>query len=100
MFPALGQHAAALRQAQHVQNQRHFPVAHNRRSGVDADIFQMLTERFDHDFLSVVNVVDHQSELLPVGVQHHDIHRMPRSPVRGWGSRGCAAAVRGRRASF
>jgi hypothetical protein len=73
-----------LRQPEHVQNQRHFAVSHDGRSGIDADAFQVLAERLDHNLFGVVDFVDHQPELPPIGFEHNDVHaahvELPRRP--------------------
>ncbi len=66
-YPSLAQQVSALRQADHVQNQRHFAVSHDGGPGVDGDVFQVLTERLDHDLFGVVDFVHHQPEVPAIG---------------------------------
>jgi hypothetical protein len=58
-----GQDPGALANAEHVENEGHAAIAHDRCAGVDAESFQLLAQGFHHDFLSVVDTVHHQPEL-------------------------------------
>jgi len=42
-------------------------------SGEDGNVLQHLVERFDDDFLRVVDLVHHQAELVLAGLQDHDV---------------------------
>ena len=55
--------------------------------------FELLAQRLDDDFFGVVDLVHHQPELAPVGLQHHDVDRAIADPPvdRGLGE----LAVRG-----
>ena len=75
-LPSLAQQVGALRQAEHVQNQRHFAVSHDGGPGVDGDVFQVLAERLDDDLFGVVDFVHHQPELPAIGFEHHDVDRL------------------------
>ncbi len=69
----LGDDAGHLGNAQHVEDQRHLPVAHDGRAGKAGDPFQLLAQRLHHDLFGVVDFVDHQPELAIVGLQHNDV---------------------------
>ena len=71
-----GQHPGTLADAEHIQNQRHPAVAHDRRAGIDGEPFQLLAERLDHDFLRVVDAIHHQTELPVFRLQDHDADRL------------------------
>ena len=62
-----------LRQAEHVEDQRHAAVAHDRGAGEGFDAFELLAERLDDDLFGVVDFVDDQAELPLVGLQHDDV---------------------------
>ena len=68
-FAPFGNNASALRQAQHVQDQGHLAVAHDGGAGKKRDPFQLLAQRFDHDFFGVVDLVDDQAKLPVIRLQ-------------------------------
>jgi hypothetical protein len=70
---AVAQDAGLLGDAQHVQDQRHPPVAHDGRPREHRNVLQHLIQRLDDDFLGVVDLIDHQAELVLAGLQHHDV---------------------------
>jgi hypothetical protein len=66
--------AGQLRQTEHVQNERDLPVAHDRGAGESLQPVEPLVERLDDDLFSVVDLVNHQPELLLANLQHNDMH--------------------------
>src|SRR5258708_5872579 len=62
-----------LGQPPHVQNQRHSPIAQNRRSHKRANALQLLVQRLHHDLFRVRHPVHHQSEMPCVRLHHHDV---------------------------
>ncbi len=66
-------HIGPLRQAQHIQDERYFAVAHDARSGKSLDRFELLAQRLNHDFLGVVDLIDDQPELPVISLQDHDV---------------------------
>ena len=79
-------HAGALRQAEHIENQRHLAVAHNAGSGKRLYGFELLAERLHDDLFRVVDLVDDQAELAVIGLQHDDVDRRRYRP--------CVASLR------
>ena len=73
MRPQFGHHVRHLRDAEHVQDQRHFAIAHDGGPGKAGQPLQLLAQRLYDNFLGVVDLVHHQAELAVVGLQHHDI---------------------------
>ena len=69
----LGDDAGALREAEHVEDQRDPAVAHDGGAGEGRDALELLAERLDDDLLGVVDAVDDQAELPVVGLQHDDV---------------------------
>ena len=63
-----GDHVRHLRDAEHVQDQRHPAVAHDGRPGEAGEPLQLLAQRLYDDFLGVVDLVHHQAELALVGL--------------------------------
>ena len=80
LLAGFGQHPGALADAEHVEDEGHAAIAHDRRAGIHGEPFQLLAERLDHDLLGVVDAVDHQSELAVLGLQNHDADRL--GPLR------------------
>ena len=64
-----------LGQAKHVQDQGDFPIPHDCRAGKDADALQLFAQRFDDDFLGIIDLVDDQPELAVAAPQHNDVRR-------------------------
>ena len=62
-------------QPEHVEDQGHPAVAHDRGAGERGDALELLAERLDDDLLGVVDLVDDQAELPVVGLQHDDVDR-------------------------
>ena len=66
-------HTGALRKADHIQDERHFPVAHDAGAGECLDALELLAQRLDDDFFRVVDRVHDETKLAPVSLQNHDI---------------------------
>ena len=69
LLAGFGQHAGALADAEHVQDQGDTAVAHDGCAGVTVEPFQLLAQRLDHDFLGVVDAVYDQAELPVFGLK-------------------------------
>ena len=57
------QHMRLLSDAEHVQNQRHCSVAHDRGTRISRQRFQMQAQWLHHDFLRIVDMIDNEAEL-------------------------------------
>ena len=69
----LGDHARHLRDAEHVEDQRHLAVAHDGGAGKAGESLELLAQRLDDDLFGVVDLVHDQPELPVVGLQHDDV---------------------------
>lgn len=69
------QHAGALSDADHVQDEGHLSVSHDGGAGVGGESFQLLAQRFDDDLLRVADAVHHQAELPVLALKNHDADR-------------------------
>ncbi len=72
LLPALGQNSGALADAEHIEDEGHAAVAHDRRARILREPFQLLAERLDHDLLRIVDAVDHKPKLAIFGLQNHN----------------------------
>ena len=72
-----------MRQPDHIENQRHVAVSHNRCARKNLEAPQLFAERFDDDFFRVIDLVHDQSKRMIVGLQHDD--------VRGFVQAGCGS---------
>ena len=71
LLPEFGHHPGTLADTEHVQDEGHPAIAHDRRARVHGEPFQLLSQRLDHDFLGVVDTVHYQAELPVFRLQHH-----------------------------
>ena len=63
LLAGFGQHAGALADAEHVEDQGHAAIAHDGGAGIVGEPLQLLAQRLDHDLLRIVDAVHHQPEL-------------------------------------
>ena len=76
LLTRFGQHPGTLADAQHVEDQSHAAIAHDRRAGVHGEPLQLLAQGLDHDFLGVVDAVYDQAELPVFRLQYHHADRL------------------------
>src|SRR5208283_4158898 len=53
----------------------HFAITHDARSGKGLHRFELFAKGLDHNFFGIVDAVDDQPELPPIGLQHHQVDR-------------------------
>ena len=73
--PRFRNHAGALRQAEHIQDERHFAVPHDARAGKGLNRLELFAQRLHHDFFGVVDLIHDQPELPLIGLHDHDVDR-------------------------
>ena len=68
-IPCFRNHAGALGQAKHVQDERNFAVPHDARAGKCFHRLELFAQRLHHDFFGVVDLIDDQPEPPLIGLQ-------------------------------
>ena len=78
-IPRFRDHAGALGQAKHVQDERNFAVPHDARPGKGFNRLELFAKRLHHDLFRVVDLIDDQPEPPLIRSQHDDVDRAVRS---------------------
>ena len=70
-----------LRDAGHVQNQHHVPIAKNGGAGIERTMSEQFSQRLDHDFLRIVDPVHRQTETALARLENDQVNDR-RRPMR------------------
>jgi len=73
MFLYFTHHTGALRESNHIEDERHFSVTHDAGACECLDALKLLAQRLYYDFFRVVDCVHHEPKLAPISLQNHDV---------------------------
>ena len=69
-------HIGQLGQPEDIQDERHLTVSSDGRSRERGNALELFTQRLDHDFFCVVDVIDDRAKMAVVGLQNDDVDGM------------------------
>ena len=76
-IPNLIDHASALGQAEHVENERDPAIAHDAGAGITIQALQLFAQGFDYDFLGIADAIHDEAELMVLSLQNHNVDCIP-----------------------